>query len=324
MRFDWASFFTGEAIPYRTSGKNVKRGQVHINCPLCGDDNSNHLGCNPDTGRWGCWRNPAHRGKDPTRLLIILGKTPAEAAAMVEDGLWAAGATIEGLTAIAGKLGARPPRVKLDAMVYPPGFMPPAPAGTRACFWSYLATRGFPAKDIPRVIKQYGLQCALGGRWHNRLILPFYYKGRVVGWTGRSIDKREEIRYKSEPKGDGVVKQLLYNYDGAAKGGKALVVVEGPLDTVKLDYYGQLYGVRTVSLLGVSATERQVTLLYRLAALYPRLYVCLDPTATGPALYLMGLLAHARPRLTDCARYAEDPGALTPAAAREYAISLVS
>ena len=45
--FDTIKYFESKEIEYKTSGKNVTRGWIEINCPFCGNDPSWHCGISP-------------------------------------------------------------------------------------------------------------------------------------------------------------------------------------------------------------------------------------------------------------------------------------
>src|SRR5271166_3036315 len=59
-------------IHFVTAGSNVAAHHINIKCPWCSHDPSEHLGIDLRTGMWGCWRDPAHRGRSLNRLLYKL------------------------------------------------------------------------------------------------------------------------------------------------------------------------------------------------------------------------------------------------------------
>src|SRR4051812_32041661 len=84
MKFDWERFFRKHNIRYVTSGKNTKSGEYSIPCPWCNrtsnKDPSEHLGVNPSTGSFFCWRNNKHRGNQPVYLIMhLIGCSNTEA-----------------------------------------------------------------------------------------------------------------------------------------------------------------------------------------------------------------------------------------------------
>jgi hypothetical protein len=86
----------------------------------------------------------------------------------------------------------------------------------------YLASRNLYVDDYP---------------WHwtdedgfsNRLIIPFYYKGRLVGWTGRKV-RDGKPKYLSEQQPG-----YVFNLDSQTADRKFVIIVEGPLDAISID-----------------------------------------------------------------------------------------
>lgn len=309
--FDFESFFRREGIPFITEGRNVASGNINIHCPLCGDqDPSEHLGIHLKTGSWGCWRNSDHRGKSPVRLIrALLGCSweQAEVVAadddIVEDQTWAEleesvlslDQPEEGIEELK--------EVRLDRGVLPINELA---GNARRAYRRYLAKRGFLC-GVKELEDQYQLRGATFGDWKWRLILPFISDGKMVGWTGRSISKRARLKYLSYP-GSSAVKQILFNEDNAVSaGGRVLVVVEGPLDCLKVDFYGQASGFRSVALLGVHPTTAQVNRLARVAPRFDDILILLDMDAVARALDLCGRLAALNPVIGILSAH-NDPG----------------
>ncbi len=112
-----------------------------------------------------------------------------------------------------------------------------------------------------------------GTKWHarlvrNRIVVPVFWSGRMVGWQARSIIEGERIKYYTMP---GLKKQqLLYNGDRAREHSFG-VVVEGVTDAWRI-------GPRAVALLGKTISYYQKNLLY---IYWQRTGMCLllDPDA---------------------------------------------
>src|ERR1700688_913110 len=69
---DIKQILTEHKIPFVTQGVNTKRGELSISCPYCKDDPSKHMGVDPNTGWFACWRDKSHSGKNIHRLLALL------------------------------------------------------------------------------------------------------------------------------------------------------------------------------------------------------------------------------------------------------------
>ena len=280
--FKWRELLADQRIPHIDRGPNVKRGELNIRCPFCGSaDPSYHMGLNLDTGFWACWRNKSHRGKSPLRLIMAIMKVPywhaREIAGLSQDFI-----DPEGFTAVAARILGRdglssheplPPRRYLK---YPPEF--DALLGRSA--WRHLRylerDRGFGswAGDLAG---RYELQMASTGDWRDRIILPYFIDHELVTWSARAIGK-SAIRYKDLSIDDSVVppKQTLYNHDAIIKGGLALVVVEGPMDTLKIDMFGKEIGVRAVGLSTNSMTDEQLYIISDAEKQFRRILFMLD------------------------------------------------
>lgn len=63
----------------------------------------------------------------------------------------------------------------------------------------------------------------------NRLIVPFYYKNKIVGYTGRAIDDAKP-KYLSEQQPG-----FVFNLDRQTYDKEFVIVCEGPLDAISVD-----------------------------------------------------------------------------------------
>jgi hypothetical protein len=288
--FDWPKLLQQQGIPYIERGANVKRGEINIRCPFCGSaDPSFHLGLNLETGWYSCWRNRAgHSGKSPLRLLMRLlhcsYQKARELAGLGDDyvdpeGFTAAAARIMGRDKIEG----RPEQIKREFLQFDRHFVriDEDRVATRRA-WNYLYQRGFEAEDVDRLVDLYQLKTARDGHYAARVILPYIENGKLVAWTGRAIGDAV-IRYKDLPRDLCIVppKETLFNFDATLEGGKVLVIVEGPFDALKLDFYGREFGVRAVALSTNSITTQQVNLIHEIADRFPAIMMMMDNASSA-------------------------------------------
>lgn len=297
---------------------------VAFRCPMCGDDDpSMHMGVNLTTGAWGCWRHPIeHAGRNPYRLVRELTGWPHEQiVAFIGD-------DTPPPDSVAGL------RARLDALDAPdeatawkpPPALPFEPTfnrflrGHKKCdhFIGWLVKkRRFRRKDVIQLAKRYRLRWCVQGRFAWRLILPVMDYGRVIGWTGRAISHSVQLRYMAHPPGD-TVKQGLFNGD-RARGGRVLAVVEGPMDALKLDFYGHGHGVSAVALMGTMGTDIQLRRLRALASRYERVAVILDQGASAQGHHLCLQIPDLRPQRIQLPEGVKDPGDMNPLVAARFA-----
>ncbi len=309
LQFNFQHFLEREGIKYTIKGVNVKRGNINIKCPFCSDDPSDHMGISLTTGYWSCWRNDFHRGKRPERLIrAITGCTWDEAAQIAGSDKIVEDATFDDLKQRLADTEDK--EEQIEELEFEDAFRKIKNDGYGMKFISYLHKRGFTS-DTRKLIKQYGLMRCMSGRFKYRLIFPFHMDGKLIGWTGRTISKKDKLRYLSYPN-DTTIKRFLYNYDQANKtGGQRLVVVEGPFDCLKVDFYGQHYGVRAVGLLGVSTTEAQLALISRLSRRFDEVAFLMDSNALAQSMSIQSKMMVLRPLVLSLPRGVDDPGDLT-------------
>lgn len=107
---------------------------------------------------------------------------------------------------------------------------------------NYLTSRGLTLDD-------YNWHWCPNSHYSNRLIIPYMFENRIVGWTARKITK-------GKPKYIGDRQQgYLFNLDNQHDDRKLVVVTEGPFDALSID---------GVALLGSEVTTHQEYLLNRL------------------------------------------------------------
>lgn len=286
---DWRDLLTRESIPFIERGANVKRGEINIKCPFCGSaDPSFHMGLNLDTGWFSCWRNKArHSGKSPLRLLMALLRIPYWKAREIA-GLQADFIDPEGFDALAARLlGRASPSdlalvPKRQFLRWPSGFERISNRTRDRRHRAYLEDRGFDFVDD--LIEWYDLRMTIRrpakedeADFRDRILIPYTIDGDLVTWTGRAIG-RSEIRYKDLSPDHSLVpaKETLYNYDCIAKGGRVLVIQEGPFDVLKIDFYGYGVGVRSVGLSTNSINEEQAFMIEEAVGQFDRKLLMMD------------------------------------------------
>jgi hypothetical protein len=291
--FNFENFFNAHGIEYRTSGSGVKKGNVYCNCPFCANDTKQFMGCDLRTNFWACWWSPEHRGRNPAKLIkALLQCTWAEALEITGgvDDLIPQPGTLADLERRVSALGRE---VSVDGFAvqqFAPEFVEIRRNGVTAVCWEHLRNeRKFREDDVRVMCEYYRLRYAPTGNFKLRMILPILHAGNaMVGFQARALGMAR-LRYITHPP-EIANKRVLFNYGNALKGGKTLVIVEGPFGALKVDFYGKPQGIRCVATLGVSYTEAQVGLVYKLAPRYENVVVLLDPGTEITAMRLAAQL----------------------------------
>lgn len=318
MRFEWQKFCEARGIRFETHGPRVSKGNINIRCPWCGSaDKSGHMGLSLDQRNpvYGCLRNSQHRGKNPARLVAqLLGIRFAAAEVLVAMD----GPVLDDFERTVAALQDDPeppkatPQVELDL----PNELRALPHGRYAPrFWDYLATRRGFGDDVDELVNDYELYYAMAGEQAWRLVFPVRSSpaGVLQGWTGRGIRAGEQVRYLTSTglPTDALLwlDQLWLHNDGAS----TCVVCEGPLDALKLDFYGREFGVTAVATMGTGRAAAAQAQAIR--ERYDRRAIVLDADAAGQALGFseeLGAPAFFLPPDV------KDPGELSPLQAKIF------
>ena len=86
--------------------------------------------------------------------------------------------------------------------------------------------------------------------YRDRLIIPFYYEGRIVGWTSRSVNPDKKPKYLTETQPG-----FVYGLDEQRPQKVFTLVCEGPIDALHIE---------GCALLGSEINDQQALLLNRL------------------------------------------------------------
>ena len=267
-------------IDYVAEGRNVRRGWLGICCPWCGEeDKSYHLGLDPATGRYACWRNHTHCGGTPHGLLMKLLGCPWEAV----NSLLNEGERSQLYERVTQSLSEKK-EIASNVLSNPscprePGLEPISIDNPmHARFVAYLVKRGYKIDDIPALVDEYGLRCALYGRFTNRVVFPINEDMVRLGWVGRAIDDAK-LRYLSLP--GAATKRTIWRYDWAKDGGDLLWVCEGPFDAMRMDYMSPNLQHAATCIFGLLYTPEQLAKLYELCGVWKEVRVLFDSDAVG-------------------------------------------
>jgi hypothetical protein len=320
---DWEAFFRDHNIEYVTRGPNVKKGNVNISCPFCGEDPSHHMGVSLNGKGFGCWRSVTHAGKKPHNLIRALLNCSFNQAKIIAQQYSAADpeSLDEALAALEGTMQPDKAPDKPRKLWFPRDFRPIKSTGSTARFYNYIYNRGF-GKDTKDVIKLYGLMCATTGRWKNRIIIPIYMDGELVSWTSRIIVKstdaprylalgEEPAQGSGDPAGLINVFHSLWNWDELQEGGDLLVVCEGPFDGLKVDFYAIELNSCATCTFGTAMSEEQAMLIAEVAKNFRKAVLLYDEGATEAIFLAKQLLEHTNVEVAFLPHDVEDPGDMT-------------
>jgi hypothetical protein len=293
VRFDWLSFVRTHHIEFVDQGPNTAKGNISIRCPWCASaDPSHHMGLKLDVRdpQWGCLRNPRHRGTNPAFLIAKLLGIRYESALELVKAPYHIDSYEEALENL--KMPTNTPETprrlgvaKNRPLTLPSEFRPLLPSAYRAeRFFAYLSiTRGF-GEDAPHIAREWGLHYALSGEQGYRLIFPVHAPdGALAGWTGRSIAEGTIPRYLTMA---GMGKDVIYAHPHLGTLNRpALVIVEGPMDALKLNAFGGEY-VRAIATMGTSFTDGQLATIVALKNSFSKMIVLSDRGAVAESLLL--------------------------------------
>ena len=315
-------------VEFVDHGSNVAKGNVNIQCPWCGaEDQSQHLGIQLTTGMWGCWRNKTHRGRQLYRLLSKLtGLTQQEARRATGEGALRGvqqGDMERAVQGLGGALDDAPPTtvrsLQLDQrfrrMCTPKSRGYVAEDRYRKYLWQ---DRRFRKSDVKDVVSMYDLHYCVAGDFAARIIIPVYENEKLMTYLGRSIYRNASLRYRALEKEKSVkqVKDCIYNYDAAMRGGRKLVIVEGAFDVMKVDYYGRPE-LTAIGLFNTNLEDSQIELLYNLRGKFDHYIILLDRGEVSPSLRLQDELYFFGNLRTRFLENVNDPGDLNPNPASE-------
>lgn len=214
---NFQKLFNDYKIPYSLK---VNRGWVNSNCPYCDTKiDSFNMGFNPSGDYCTCWKCG---GNDLNRTLsLLLGIPRTELPSVLSQ--------YEGRSGLLQELNKKTAKAK--HLELPNDGFTPAER-------KYILSRNFSPRFLH---EKYGVVGGgIAGDWKYRIIIPLYYNGVLVSWTGRSILDKQTLkdrkipRYKNLAIEKSVInsKECLFNIDNCR--GKTVVLTEGAFDVMRL------------------------------------------------------------------------------------------
>jgi len=249
--------FDNFGIPNWTSGKNVTRGWVNIQCPFC-DDGSNHCGTNPGTEIFSCWRC-GKTGHFVDLLVELTGLPFSQCKGIVSESSISFKehdeeevSESDSVDTVEVKLPERFELITNDTN-FP-------------LLDSYLERRNI----LRTTLIEHGCGICRVGKYMNRMIIPVFYRRELVSFQAADLSGFANLKYRSAPKEMGSINNFLYNYDKIV--GKRMIVVEGVLDAWRI-------GNEAVAAFTSDLTPEQKKLIIDKGL--EELYICFDCELTA-------------------------------------------
>ena len=232
--FDIQAYLDDENIEYFTEGKNCTSGWVQVSCPFC-NDTSNHMGINLTSKLFSCWKCSERGG--PAKLIMALEDCSFSKAKSKLHQYQNYGLEYEEQEKV------RSEKIKI------PGGVTATPSKIQK---KYLEQeRRF---EIGNLIENYKIMFGPPfGVWRHRIIIPYFYKNKIVTISSRDVTGNIEPKYYHLPIEQSIldVKSTVYNID---KMGDTAIIVEGAIDVWRL-------GDGAISFSGVTFTSAQLLML---------------------------------------------------------------
>ena len=234
--FNVIEFLNNNNISYRREGKNTSVGWVNISCPMC-DDKSNHGGFNTRTGHYNCWKCGWHSTQEIISSLLDISQK--EASEIEKE--YSVSASIR---QIMNDGEEKKISSSEKSLTLPSEFKNLLEMHKR-----YLSDRNFNPDMLERKYRLLGTGFA--GKYKFRIIVPVFYKGKIVSYQGRDVSGQSQTRYKACPRNEELIhhKDLFYNLDNVRN--RRAIIVEGVFDVWRL-------GDGAIATFGISTSLRQV------------------------------------------------------------------
>jgi hypothetical protein len=213
------------------------------------------MGISEEKEAYFCFRQPAHAGHHFVALLVRLGLDRDEATRLLNQ------------YRLRGAQLAEPEEKPAPAAVAS-AWDRMLPASESPAMMEYLRSRGFD--DPHAVAERYDLRYTGRSKHAGRLLIPLHDGQMQTSWTGRAILPDVQPKYKmQEIEAEGLI-------CCPRPPRREMVLVEGPIDALKLAVAGELTNTYPVALTGLHLGGAR---LWRIAALGARRgFLALDST----------------------------------------------
>lgn len=240
MQFNVTRLLDDYNIEYHTRDKNCSPDFINVCCPFC-HDTSWHLGIYITGEYSNCWKCGNHPIKDT--LIKILGFNWGE----INDLIYEYG----DYKILLDNLNKRKNEIKEIEL-------PGRGELTISCI-DYLEKRNFSSVYVKRKYNIYDGWYV--GDWKYRIVIPVYFKNKIVTFQTRDYTDEQELKYKNLNVEKSIIpiKNILYNLDNCKN--NSIGVVEGVFDCWRL-------GDNFCCSFGTNLTDFQIKLLSQYKNIY--------------------------------------------------------
>lgn len=260
-------YFDDRGIKYTVGpAKNVAKGRIGIKCPFAGcQDRSNHCGIELSTLRFHCF--VCGESGDAVKLIREIEECSFKEAKGIIRRFNLGAVTRPTPTGGSSPLSAgEVDSTQIKTLSYPKDVV--TLKGMPKSHRRYLSKRGF---DPSYIWKKYKLAATshLGHRFKYRILIPYFYKRKMVTFTSRDITDKSELKYQhlSDEESSIPIKSLLYGEEFC---GDKVIIVEGPMDVWRI-------GDGACALMTTSMTNDQMLRLIDMGVMM--VYILLDSDA---------------------------------------------
>lgn len=319
---DWPAFLNNNGIEFVEHGRNVSRGNIAINCPLCGGaDPSQHLNISLSGRGFYCLRNRAHSGGEARLVQALLNCSYEQARAVVQDDRSLPEDWYSRIMVLAG--GAPNNSAPQHPLQWPKEFRELDQKVRARPYWNYLLGRRYTNIQIAKLWQRFDICYCTSGPFSGRIIFPIYFEDRLVTWTGRAISPRSMLRYKTlsadpEKAGEegtqvalGPVSDYLLFWDQLlTSDADTIVLCEGPFDALRMMTLGRRRGVVATCCFTAQPSNAQIDLLHELLPRFTRRLLLLDQGTWATGMRVTDTLAALGVERLDLPLGVKDPGEL--------------
>ena len=247
--FNAAAFCKDYNIDY----EQTKNGWVNINCPFC-HDQSFHGGINIYGSYFNCWKCGGRNLHFLIKTLLLIHTN--EAFSILND--------YDFQSQIIQDLNDKK-KIQTVSKIDMIG------EELKKKHIKYLENRGF---DVDYLINKYKITGTLNYpfEFKYRVIVPIFYKGRLVSYQGRDITGKSDLRWNGLSPSESVIPYKYIFYAMQYSNYEQVGIVEGIMDQWKM-------GDGFICSFGTALTTKQLKLLLK----YKRIFFLFDPGALDKA-----------------------------------------